>query len=65
MWSSGCLCHCKGTNFSANHSRLSFGLYALFLKQDEGCSIRYGREKYDYQEGTVVSFKPRQMVEVE
>ena len=50
-----------------NHSRLrstlvallakNYGLYALFLKQGDGCSIRYGREKYDYQEGTVVSFK--------
>ena len=52
---------------SLNHSRLrstlvallakNYGLYALFLKQGDGCSIRYGREKYDYQEGTVVSFK--------
>ena len=50
---------------SLNHSRLNYGLYALFLKQGEGCSIRYGREKYDYQEGTVVSFKPGQVVEVE
>ncbi|MBP5613907.1 MAG: AraC family transcriptional regulator, partial [Bacteroidales bacterium] len=39
---------------SMNHTRLNYGLYALFLKQGEGCSIRYGREKYDYQEGTVV-----------
>ncbi|MBO5628556.1 MAG: hypothetical protein J5965_05685 [Aeriscardovia sp.] len=30
----------------------------MCLKQGDGCSIRYGREKYDYQEGTVVSFKP-------
>jgi len=47
---------------SLNHSRLNYGLYALFLKQGEGCSIRYGREKYDYKEGTVVSFKPGQVV---
>ena len=50
---------------SMNHACLNYGLYALFLKQGEGCSIRYGREKYDYQEGTVVSFKPGQVVEVE
>ena len=50
---------------SLNHSRLNYGLYALFLKQGDGCSIRYGREKYDYQEGTAVSFKPGQVVEVE
>ena len=28
------------------------GLYALFLKQGDGCSIRYGREKYDLLYGT-------------
>ena len=48
-----------------NLSRMNYGLYALFLKQGAGCSIRYGREKYDYQEGTVVSFKPGQVVKVE
>ena len=48
-----------------NHTRLNYGLYALFLKQGDGCSIRYGREKYDYQEGTIVCFKPGQVVEVE
>ncbi|MBR6043719.1 MAG: helix-turn-helix transcriptional regulator [Paludibacteraceae bacterium] len=48
-----------------NHSRLNYSLYALFLKQGEGCSIRYGREKYDYQAGTMVCFKPGQVVAVE
>ena len=50
---------------SLNHSRLNYSLYALFLKQGEGCSIRYGREKYDYQAGTMVCFKPGQVVAVE
>ena len=57
--------HAEEPPVDMNHSRLNYGLYALFLKQGEGCSIRYGREKYDYQEGTVVSFKPGQVVEVE
>ena len=57
--------HATEPPVSMNHSRLNYSLYALFLKQGEGCSIRYGREKYDYQEGTVVSFKPGQVVEVE
>ena len=48
-----------------NHSRLNYSLYALFLKQGEGCSIRYGREKYDYQAGTMVCFKPGPVVAVE
>lgn len=57
--------HTEELSADMNHRRLNYGLYALFLKQGEGCSIRYGREKYDYQEGTVVSFKPGQVVEVE
>ncbi len=39
-----------------NGATLRYGVYGLFLKQGEGCSARYGREKYDYQEGTVVAF---------
>ena len=57
--------HTEEPSADMNHTRLNYGLYALFLKQGDGCSIRYGREKYDYQEGTVVSFKPGQVVEVE
>lgn len=45
--------------------RFNYGLYALFLKNGKACSIRYGRQNYDYQQGTVVSFAPGQMVEVE
>ena len=43
-----------------NGATLRYGVYGLFLKQGDGCSIRYGRESYDYQEGTVVSFAPGQ-----
>ena len=57
--------HANPMASNLNHSRLNYGLYALFLKQGDGCSIRYGREKYDSQAGTVVSFKPGQVVEVE
>ncbi|MBQ7420782.1 MAG: helix-turn-helix transcriptional regulator [Prevotella sp.] len=45
--------------------RLYYGLYALFLKQGEGCVIRYGREKYDYQEGTIVTLAPGQVVSLD
>ena len=44
--------------------KLNFGVYAIWLKQGEGCSIKYGRRNYDYQEGTVVSFAPGQVVQV-
>lgn len=48
-----------------NHARVHYGMYALFLKQGVQCTLRYGRRKYDYQEGTVVSFAPGQIVDVD
>lgn len=49
---------------AVNNLTLNYGVYAIFLKSGGMCSIRYGRKKYDYQEGTVVSFSPGQTVEV-
>lgn len=49
---------------SVNHIRINYGLYALFLKGGKSCDIKYGRREYDYQEGTIVSFAPGQIVEV-
>jgi AraC-like DNA-binding protein len=48
-----------------NHVTLDYGVYALFLKNGVNCSIKYGRRNYDYQEGTVVSFSPGKVVDVE
>ncbi len=39
-------------------------MYALFLKKGTQCVVKYGRQVYDYQEGSVVSFSPGQKVEV-
>lgn len=46
------------------HFTLNYGVYALFLKQTRCGDLRYGRQSYDYQEGTVTSFAPGQVVEV-
>ena len=32
----------------------NYGVYALYLKLEKACDIKYGRRSYDYQEGTVV-----------
>ena len=48
-----------------NHVRMDYGVYALFLKNGENCTLKYGRQSYDYQEGTVVSFSPGQLVGVD
>ncbi|MDE5988119.1 MAG: helix-turn-helix domain-containing protein [Duncaniella sp.] len=55
----------KQASQAVNHIRVKYGVYALFLKNGVECSIRYGRRHYDYQEGTVVSFSPGQMIDVE
>lgn len=41
-----CICH--------------YGLYALFLKENKGCILSYGRTPYDFDEMTVTSFAPGQ-----
>ena len=42
-----------------------YGLYALFLKENKGCKLSYGRTEYDFDEMTVTSFAPGQSVHVE
>ena len=39
----------------------NYGIYALFLKDTKCGDIRYGRQLYDYQDGTIVSFGPGQI----
>ena len=46
------------------HFTLNYGVYALFLKNTKCGDIRYGKQFYDYQEGTVTSFAPGQVTEV-
>ncbi len=48
-----------------HHYTLNYGLYAIFLKHGANCTLRYGREVYDYQAGTIVTFGPGQVVSVD
>lgn len=45
--------------------RINYGVYALFLQNGVNCTLKYGREYYDYQEGTIVSFYPGQVIDVD
>ncbi len=42
-----------------------YGIYTLFLKENKGCKLSYGRTPYDFDEMTVTSFAPGQVVHVE
>ena len=54
----------EATSFP-NHFKVNYGIYAIYLKDTKCGDIRYGRQTYDYQEGTVVSFAPGQIAEVD
>lgn len=43
--------------------RFNYGIYALYLKLEKAYDIKYGRQTYDYQEGTIVCFAPGQTAE--
>jgi AraC-like DNA-binding protein len=45
--------------------KMNFGVYAVFLKDVVCGDIRYGRDYYDYQEGTLVFIGPGQSWDVE
>ena len=46
-------------------SSFNYGIYALFLKDVKRGNIIYGRQYYDYQDGTVVCFAPGQVTDIE
>ncbi len=46
-----------------DYAHWNYGVYALYLKLEKACDIRYGRQTYDYQEGTIVCFAPGQTTE--
>ena len=55
----------KGTWGGSEHAEaVRYHFYGIFLKQGEGCILKYGRQNYDYQDGTLVFLGPGQLVNV-
>jgi len=46
-------------------SNMYFGFYTVFLKEVKCGDLRYGKNTYDYQEGTLVFIAPGQVVRVD
>jgi hypothetical protein len=45
--------------------RINYGMYCIFLKDVICGDLKYGRNYYDYQEGTLVFVAPGQMMVIE
>jgi AraC-like DNA-binding protein len=54
----------NNTKTLPNHCRMHFGFYAIFLKAEKCGKLKYGRNTYDYDEGTLVFISPGQVIEI-
>lgn len=49
----------------ARPMRHTFSFYVVFLKDEKNCELIYGRQRYDYQKGSVVCLAPGQVIGIE
>ena len=48
-----------------HHMRHTFSFYVVFLKDEKNCELIYGRQRYDYQKGSVVCLAPGQVIGID
>ena len=54
----------KTESYYPEHTHFYYGIYAIFLKEYDCGELRYGRNKYDYDEGSLVFISPGQILEL-
>ncbi len=55
----------EGSRFGEETSEaVRYNFYGVFLKQGENCILKYGRQNYDYQDGTLVFVAPGQVINI-
>jgi AraC-like DNA-binding protein len=52
-------------NYSGQSEKMSIKMYALILKSQLPGEMKYGRKKYDFQEGTLMLLAPGQALSIE
>ena len=55
----------KMTNYDYGNYYYSFGFYQISLKIGMSGSLSYGRNSYDFQEGTITFMRPNQAIKVD
>ena len=55
----------KPQDKSAVSGTYTFGFYTVSIKYGKNCELKYGRNLYDYQDGTLVFMSPGQVMSVE
>ena len=53
------------TNFDYDDTNYTFSFYQISLKEGIKGTLNYGRNNYDFQEGTMTFIKPNQVIKVE
>ena len=53
------------TNFDYGNAKYIFDFYQINLKNGFSGSINYGRNSYDFDEGTLILIKPNQIIQIE
>ena len=55
----------KMTDYDYGNFSYTFDFYQISLKEGRSGSLRYGRNSYDFQEGTMTFIQPNQVIRVE